>query len=540
MSEKEILNQADDETLGLKNIIAGYIRQWKVFLVAACVSFILAVLYLVFIPGTYEIFARIQLQEDTSSGGAFGLGEAAGLMKSFGLGSSGNISISIDDEMIILSSNSLHRQVIKEMNIQVEYMKPKAFRYKMYKNSPLLLTFDETVNTRIMDMITFETSVEKSGKVKVKVKSKSSGRYNLEFASLPAAIELSEGTFLLSENKQAAPGITAPFKMKIRVKPLSWVAESLSEELGVEDISSTSNILELTVQDYERGRGIDFLNTLVSEYNKQYESVQKKNAEKSLSFIEGRILNVKGELNEAEEHIQNFKAANGMTELEFDLEFYVGQMQELQKAIIEIEAEKQVVTMMYDYIKDPANKYNVVPMLLSATEGEKGGPITSYNLAILERATLIKTSTPESPLILQKDLQLDQLREGVFQTISNAEKAYSITLADLKGKENLLYAKMGQVPAMEREYIDYRRQQEIFQGVYLILLQKREESALRIGEMKDHARMVDNPFVKQKRVAPRKLYAALFMMFFTLAVPVAWIESKKLIKEIVAEVKRTK
>lgn len=540
MSEKETINQADNETLGLKSIIVGYLRQWKVFLVAACISFILAILYLVLIPNTYEIFARIQLQEDDSSGGAFGLGEAAGLMKSFGLGGTGSSTISIDDEKTILGSNELLRQVVNELNIQVEYMKPGAFRYQMYKNSPLLLTFDEAVNARIMDRITFETSVEKSGKVKVKIKSKDDGgKYSLEFASLPATIELPQGTFLLSENEQATPGITAPYKMKIHVKPLSWIAENLSEELGVEDVSSSSNILELTVQDYEKRRAIDFLNTLVNEFNTQYENVQKKNAEKSMFFIEGRIRNVKDELNKAEEHIQKFKAANGMTELELDLEFHVAQMQELQKAIIEVEAEKQIVTMMHDYIKNPANKYNVVPMLLTVADGEKGGPITTYNLAILERAALIKTSKPESPLIEQKDQQIDQLREGVFQTINNAEKAYKNTLADLKGKESQFYAKMEQVPAMEREYIEYRRQQEIFQGVYLILLQKREETALRIGEMNDHARMVDTPFVKQKKVAPRKLYAALFMMIFTLIVPVIWIESKKLTKELIAEFRRT-
>lgn len=541
MSEKETLSQVDNETLGLKSIIVGYIHQWKVFVIVGFLSLIPAILYLVLVPKTYEIFARIQLQEDDSSGGGFGLGEAAGLMKSFGLGGGSASTISIDDEMTILTSNALLRQVIHSMNIQVEYMKPGAFRYQMYNDSPLLLTFDETTNARLTDQMTFETAVDKSGKVKVKVKLKESSRkYNFEFASLPATLELPNGQFLLSHNTNATDEIKAPFKMKIIVKPLSWVAEDLSEMISVEDVSSASNILELTYQDYEKGRGVDLLNTLVAEYNEQYESIQKKNVEKSMGFIEGRIENVKNELAQAEAHIEAFKEAHGMTELEVDLEFYASQMQELQKNIIEIEAQKQVVAMMREYIKDPANKYNLVPMLLSATEGEKGGPIATYNLAALERGTLLKTSKPESPLIRQKDQQLDQLREGVYQTINNADKAYELTLADLKGKERQLFAKMGQVPLMEREYINHRRNQEIFQGVYLILLQKREDAALRIGEMKDHAFLIDSPIVKQKKVAPRKLYAGLFMIFFTMIIPVIWIESRKLIKELIAEFRRTK
>ena len=63
---------------------------------------------------------------------------------------------------------------------------------------------------------------------------------------------------------------------------------------------------------------------------------------------------------------------------------------------------------------------------------------------------------------------------------------------------------MGTVPTLEREFVDYKRQQEILQGVYLILLQKR-----RVGfeywRRKDKALIIDKAFVKKKTVAQRKL-----------------------------------
>jgi len=541
MSETKLHPQEEQETIGLKKIIVGYILQWKVFVAVGFVSLILAILYLVLVPKTYEMFARIQIQENDASGGAFGLGEAAGIMKSFGLGGGSSMAISIDDELAILGSNELLRNVIHNLGIQVEYMKPGAFRYKMYKDTPLFLGFSEETNANIMDLIKFETSVDKSGKVKVLIKSKGDGgKYNFEFTSLPATINLPQGTFVLSQNPNATSEIKAPYKMKINVKPASWVAEDLAEELVVDDVSSTSNIMELSVQDYEKRRGLDLLNALIVEYNKKFKEVEVRNADKSMVFIEGRIQNVIDELGQAESKIADFKTKHQMTELEFDLEFYVGQMQELQKNIVELEAEKHVITMLNDYVKNPDNKYNVVPMLLSTTEGEKGGPIASYNLVVMERANILKTSKPESPLIKQMDERLDYLREGVSQTVQNAEKALATTLADLRQKESVLLNKMGGVPAMEREYIDYRRQQEIYQGVYLILLQKREDTALRIGEMKERARLVDSPFIKQKKVAPRKLYAALFMMIFTLVVPIILIETRKILMEIFAEFRKTR
>lgn len=47
--------------------------------------------------------------------------------------------------------------------------------------------------------------------------------------------------------------------------------------------------------------------------------------------------------------------------------------------------------------------------------------------------------------------------------------------------------KMGNVPTYEREYLDLKRQQEVLQGVYLILLQKEKRSLWLpvTGEIKD-------------------------------------------------------
>ena len=104
----------NDEVIGLKGIIVRYLRHWKLFLIVFILSFIPAILYLVFYPRTYEFKTRIQIQEEQSLGGAsLAMGEAAGLMKSFGIGGGSAGSISIDDEMSI---QTLQRWPLWTMN----------------------------------------------------------------------------------------------------------------------------------------------------------------------------------------------------------------------------------------------------------------------------------------------------------------------------------------------------------------------------------------------------------------------------------------
>ena len=61
---------------------------------------------------------------------------------------------------------------------------------------------------------------------------------------------------------------------------------------------------------------------------------------------------------------------------------------------------------------------------------------------------------------------------------------------------------MGNVPTQEREFMNYKRDQEIAQGVYLILLQKREEALLKLNKSMNRALIVDEAFVKSTPVAP--------------------------------------
>ena len=76
--------QKDSETISLKKIIVDYLYHWKVFLVAACISLVCAILYMVIYPQTYEFVARIKIQEDKNLGRGCRINEIVWTGKYFG------------------------------------------------------------------------------------------------------------------------------------------------------------------------------------------------------------------------------------------------------------------------------------------------------------------------------------------------------------------------------------------------------------------------------------------------------------------------
>lgn len=527
----------DKETISLRTIIINYLHHWKLFLAAFLISCILGVLYLVFYPKTYEIYSSIQLQDenDLMSSASLGLGEAAGLMKSFGLGGLPTGGINLDDEIATLLSTDLSNKMVLELGLNVEYYKPYAWKYKMYEETPLLITADSTVFNRLSDNITLN-AVLKQGKVKVGIKVGKKKIGTRHYESLPAHIDLEQGTFVLSANPLIAPD--NDLKMKIVIRPSRWVAEELLESINIEEYSKTSNVVEMTYRDYEKKRAVDMMNSLIEVYNSRADKLKKEEKGSAYNFIENRINGVVTDLVDAEEAIEKFKLRNNMTDLTYDIQFFVDQMQEIQVRLIEVKAQAHVIDLMDAYIKDPANKYNVVPGLLSAQEGENAGALTLYNEALVERTRLLNSTSEEHPAVLSMNEQIDKLRQGVFLSIVNARKSIELTLDDLKVKENALYERMGSVPTQEREYIALKRHQEILQGVYLILLQKREEIALSIGQDRPKASIVDPPFVKKDSVAPRKLFAAIAIFLLTVTIPIGYLFFKEQLIDFVAEFKK--
>jgi uncharacterized protein involved in exopolysaccharide biosynthesis len=247
---------------------------------------------------------------------------------------------------------------------------------------------------------------------------------------------------------------------------------------------------------------------------------------------------VTNELFVIEKKIENYKAKNKITLVESDVQYYVEYMRDLQTKMIEAEAQSHTIKLMDSFVKDTANRYKIIPSLLTVGQDSENSPLALYNQALLERERLIRNSGKDNPLIPSLTTQIVKLREGVYQMIDNAYQSSQLIINELKNKEKTLFGRMGEVPQQERVYIDYKRQQEILQGMYLILLQKKEEIVLSIAQAKAKAKVVDPAFTKSRPTAPRKLFAAIGIIAFTLIITVGWIFVKEQTQDIIAEFKK--
>jgi len=527
-------NNTSNENIGLLEIIVKYLRHWKVFLVAFILSVIVAVLYLTFWFETYRGETRMQLISEQSMGPG-NLGDL-GIMKTLGMGGALG-GINMDDEKQILRSQSVLQDLALELGLNVSYTYPALFSYNMYSQNPVVIKADSITFSDMPREVRLKAKFT-PGKIEVASKIVGYENEKYSFTALPATMKTPFGEFTLNySGKIAAP---ESFAINITIEPLSWAAEDLYQKLSIDSDTKNSEIMVLEYQDYEVNRIKDVLNTLTVLYNKYSFETKKATALNSLAFFDERITIVYDELKKSEQSIESYKSKHNYTDLEADIRLYSTQLTELQRSIIVVETDLYSIGLLEEYIKNPKNEYELVPPLLNSNSGNVGDVLAQYNELMIERNKVLEQSHENSAVILNYNKQLGSLRKSVESVIKGTKEGLQLNLKNLKGKENALLGRMGSVPAYEKVFTDSKRQQEILQTVYLYLIQKREETALSIGEEKDKGQSLYPTYIKKQRVAPRKLFAAVGILAFTLILSVGFIFGKEQYAVLKKSLKATK
>ena len=105
-----------------------------------------------------------------------------------------------------------------------------------------------------------------------------------------------------------------------------------------------------------------------------------------------------------------------------------------------------------------------------------------------------------------------------------------ITKADLDREASRYSRRISEAPGQEREFVSIARQQEIKAGLYLMLLQKREENAITLAATANNAKIIDEAIADDAPVAPRSKITYLIALILGVGIPVGVIYLLELTK----------
>ena len=505
-----------EEQVDYKALFFKYLIHWKWFVASIVVCLIGGWIYLHYTTPVYSITGSVIIKDNKKNNSvSTGLAD----LEDLGFYSSTN---NFDNEVEVLHSRTLLKKVVEELDLYINYRTRENLRpVELYKDTPVKVWLTPEEAEKLPNgAAVLEVVLKPGGKLSVSTEIDEQ-EFKQDFNKLPALLTTPYGTFSFTPGDSAI--VEKEQEITVTVAAPRIMANGYANALSVEPTSKTTTIAQITLQNTSPQRGVDFINKLIEIYNRDANDDKNEVASKTAEFIDERIKIINGELGTTEKELETFKRDAGLTDLKSDAQLALSENSEYEKKRAENSTQLRLVQFLSEYANNPDHAYEVLPVNVGLTDTGLTELINRYNEMLLERKRLLRTSSESNPVVVNLDASIRAMRSNVQTTILSVQKGLMITKADLERQAGKYAGRITSAPGQERQLVSISRQQEIKAGLYLMLLQKREENAITLASTANNARIVDEAQTGLFPVSPKGKLIYLIAFVLGIAIPVGII-----------------
>ena len=519
---KEKMRAQSEEQINIQEILFRFLIHWPWFVVSVIVCVALAWGYLRLTTPVYNISATVLIKDEKKGGGA----NMSSELEKMGLNGFVSSSSNIENEIEVLSSRTLAREVVSSLGLFVTYMDKDEFpQRELYRTSPVLVSLTPQEADKLPQTMVVDMSLEPSGAMDVQI-TVGEKEYQKQFEKLPAVFTTDEGTVAFFTNNDTLSSVRPESVTKERHitayinRPFS-VAKGYAGSLSITPTSKATSVVTVSLMNSNTRRGKDYIDKLLEMYNINANNDKNEVAQKTAEFIDERIGIISKELGSTERDLENFKRSAGITDLTSEAQIALTGNAEYEKKRVENQTQINLVMDLQRYLQ--GTEYEILPANVGLQDAGVAGAIDRYNEMVAERNRLLRTSTESNPAIVNLNASIRAMRGNIQTTLDATLKGLEITRADLAREASRYSRRISDAPTQERQFVSIARQQEIKSGLYLMLLQKREENAIVLAAIANNAKIIDEAQADGAPISPKRMTIYLAALVFGIGIPVGAI-----------------
>ncbi len=512
----DLLDEKEEKT-DYRELFFKFYIHWKWFTLSFIVCIALAWLYLRYATPVYNISASIIIRDDKKGGdptGSMSMFEDLGLISS---------SQNIDNEIEIMKSKSLIKNVVTELHLYTRYYSDETFKkQELYKTSPIRVYLSPQDADRLQQSVELQLSLHEGGKLEVNTTINDKEIKHI-FDKLPGVLPTEAGTFEFMPDSVPVDPENPINQLKVIISSPLNTAKGYAGAVTIEPTSKTTSVAVISLNSSNQERGKDFINKLVEMYNRSTNDDKNEVAEKTEQFIKERIAIINKELGSTEEELEVFKRDAGVTDLTTDAQMAMTEKSQYEKLRVDNGTQLNLVQYLEKYLTDHSHTNDVLPTNVGLDDNSLTDLINQYNAMVLERNRMLRSSSETNPVVTRLNSSIRDMRGNLTTTINSVKKGLLITKTNLDNQENKYAGRISDAPGQERKLVSIQRQQEIKANLYLMLLQKREENAMALAATTNNARIIDNAIADDAPVSPKSKLIYLIALVFGIGIPIGII-----------------
>jgi len=507
----------DADVLNLRAILIKYSSYWPLFLLSFVIAMAGAFIYYKYAQPVYQITASLEIQDsnDKPTEEKSSLVEFQELEKV-------NAPKVIENEIEILKSNQLIKDVVDYLQLWADYkLKGGIIKNEdLYGISPVkfnLYKANGSISSQKLDVQILDTNTyllfNKYGQV---------NKYHFG-----DTVTNNIGSWSITgtpDNKQYTGSL-----IQINLTDPEATILGYQNSLNVVAQEKPATVIDLSIGDQNIKRGEDFINYLIYFY-KQAEILEKNKTTKStLEFIDNRLDSLSGQLNHAENNIEDYRSGNGLTDVGAQSQIYLQEVQSNGEKLNEIDIQLNIINKLESYLNLPGNSDTNIPSTLGISDQRLVGLIQKLSDLQLERNKLLATLPERNPEFEPINGQISTVKLAIKEDIKNIKSSLLTTQQSLQSFKSNFQSSIQNVPGQERQLAGLGRQKSIKENLYNYLLQEREQISLTYASSSSNVRLVDEAHTLPLK-ASKKFIPFVFAFLIGLVFPAGFIYSRDLIK----------
>lgn len=509
----------EEDSINLKEIFSKLLDKWSWFAFSILGCLIIAFLFARYTPPTYQISAKILVNDDEKGSS---LGKQSGaLMDLGGLIGAKN---SVDNEAEILRTRFLMEKVVRQMQLNIVYSKKANLVTRELYAPPFKLSILKGVDT--IETTKFQIKKISANRLKVTTKT-----FEKDVAWGEKFTIEQVGTLLLEPNNLRDLG---DGEFTVSVSSIDGKVAELMKQLSVAVTNKQVSIIDLVFLYPVQKKGEDILSTLIENYTAANLVDKNAIADSTYKFINERLSKIASELGDVENNVESFKQKNQLADMSEQGKLLVQNTGEFASELAKAETQVNVLNELENYLQDPKSNKRVFPSSLLPQDLVFSNLMSQYNALLVERERQLLSVTEESPFIRNIDKQIAGLRSDIISNIQSTKNTYTLTRNKLRSQLSSAEGQISGVPQIEKNYLKLARKQQIKQELYIFLMQKAEETAISKSSNISVAKTIDPPKAEVVPISPRKNIIYVASILIGLFIPLGLIFGQTLLNTKIA------